>query len=79
MVGILIAGATILKFVLRLYLALETWEINAVASLLQQTSLHVDETSLRVDKKNHWIHVTQQERLRLNFCIEDRARKRFFH
>jgi len=57
MIGILIAEATILKFVLRLYLALEAWEVNAVETLLKQTSLHVDETSLRVDKKNHWVHV----------------------
>ena len=41
---------------LRLYLALEKWELNATAQLLKSHAIHVDETSLRVDKKNHWIH-----------------------
>jgi transposase len=57
MIGTLLAEATLLQFVLRLYGALETWEKHAVTQLLHANVMHVDETSLRVDKKNHWIHV----------------------
>lgn len=57
MIGIVIAEATLLKFVLRLHQALELWEQQAIEQLLKSPSLHVDETSLRVDKNNHWIHV----------------------
>ncbi|WP_419604796.1 hypothetical protein [Thiolapillus sp.] len=28
-----------------------------IEQLLQMPAMHVDETSLRVDRKNHWIHV----------------------
>ncbi|WP_419582102.1 IS66 family transposase, partial [Thiolapillus sp.] len=33
------------------------WEQSAIEQLLQMPAMHVDETSLRVDRKNHWIHV----------------------
>ena len=52
-----IAPATILKFVLRLHTALERWEASAIDELLRMPALNADETSLRVDRKNHWIHV----------------------
>jgi transposase len=52
-----ISEATLLKYVLRLHEALDAWEKEAVRQLLQSPAMHVDETSLRVDRKNHWIHV----------------------
>lgn len=52
-----ISEATMLKYVLQLHLALENWEKNAIEQLLGSPSMHVDETSMRVDKKNQWIHV----------------------
>ena len=57
MIGVVIAEATLLRFVLRLHQALEDWEQQAIEQLLKAPAIHVDETSLRVDKKNHWIHV----------------------
>lgn len=57
MIGERLAEATLLNFVLRLYHALEDWEAQATAQLLTLPAMHVDETSLRVDGKNHWIHV----------------------
>lgn len=57
MIGRVVAEASLLKFVLRLHLALEPWEARAIDTLLQAPSLHVDETSFRVDRKNYWIHV----------------------
>ena len=34
-----------------------TTEVAAIDELLRLPALHADETSLRVDRKNHWIHV----------------------
>ena len=52
-----LSEATLLSFVARLHQALEPWEAAATGKLLDMPVLHVDETSLRVDRKNHWIHV----------------------
>ncbi len=57
MIDVTLSQASILKFTLRLHLALEQWEISAKEALLKMPAMNVDETSLRVDKKNHWIHV----------------------
>ncbi len=57
LIGQLLSEATILNYVLQLHHALERWEQAAMDQLLEMPVLHVDETSLRVDRKNHWIHV----------------------
>ena len=57
LIGQVLSEATILKYVLQLHYALERWEQSAIEQLLRMPSLHVDETSLRVERKNHWIHV----------------------
>jgi transposase len=66
-IGEIIAEASLLKFVFRLYQALEQWESRAIDSLLKTTAMNVDETSLRVDKKNHWIHVYSAGEITLKF------------
>jgi hypothetical protein len=57
LIGLAIAEATLLKYVLQLHRALERWEQTAIEQLLALPAMHVDETSLRVERKNHWIHV----------------------
>lgn len=57
LIGRVIAEASMLQFILRLHLALEQWESTAIDQLLKSPAMNVDETSLRVDRKNHWIHV----------------------
>jgi len=57
LIGVVISEATMLKYVAQLYWALETWEAASIEHLLKQKALHVDETSLRVDRRNQWIHV----------------------
>ena len=52
-----LSEATILQFVLRLHEALASWEDQAIAKLMQSPVMYVDETGLKVDRKNHWIHV----------------------
>ncbi len=49
-----LSEATLLGFIARLHRA---WEAAAIARLLAMPVLNVDETSLRVNRKNHWIHV----------------------
>lgn len=74
-IGEVIAQATLLKFVLRLYLALEQWENRAKEQLLKSLAMHVDETSLRVDKKNQWIHVYSAEEITLKFLHKNRGKE----
>lgn len=74
MVEVTLAEATLLRFVLRLHQALETWEQETRQQLLQQPALHVDETSFRVEKKNHWIHVYSSGGLTLK-CLHHKRGK----
>ena len=57
LIGLVLSEATILKYVLQLHRALARWEHSAIEQLLASPAMHVDETSLRVDRKNHWIHI----------------------
>jgi len=75
MINTVISEATLLKFIWRLHLALETWEAGEIADILQAPSLHVDETSLRVDKKNHWIHVYSSGGTTLKFLHRKRGKE----
>ena len=73
LIGQAISEATILKYVLQLHLALEQWERTAIEQLLLLPVIHVDETSLRVDKKNHWIHVHSGGEITLKFLHRKRG------
>jgi len=75
MLEVVIAEATLLKFVMRLHQALETWETQAKEQLLLLPVMHVDETSLRVDQKNHWIHVYSSGDTTLKFLHRKRGRE----
>ena len=65
MIGQTLSEATLLKFVLQLNEALADWEKEAIQQLKLSPVLHVDETSLRVDQQNHWIHVYASENMTL--------------
>jgi transposase len=67
LIGQILSEATILKYVIQLYHALERWEESSIEQLLMMPSMHVDETSLRVDRKNHWIHVYSSGDITLNY------------
>lgn len=53
LIGVVISEATILKYVMQLHQALAQWEQSAIEKLLASPAMHVDETSLRVDRQNH--------------------------
>ena len=73
LIGELLSEATLLKFVFRLHLALAPWEATAIDRILNKPAMHVDETSLRVDKKNQWIHVYSAEDITLKFLHPKRG------
>ena len=75
MMGSVISEATFLKYVWRLHQALEAWEVKATESLLMAPSINVDETSFRVDKKNHWIHVYSAGDITLKFLHRRRGKE----
>ena len=75
MIGTLISEATLLKFVFRLYEASDDWEAAAAEQLLQSAAVNVDETSLRVDKKNHWIHVYSAGDITLKYLHRKRGKE----
>jgi transposase-like protein len=75
MIGVVISETSLLKFVLRLYQALEEWEYQATEQILKTHVINVDETSLRVDKKNHWIHVYSSGDITLKFLHRKRGKE----
>ncbi len=75
MIGAVISEATLLKFVWRLHQSLEAWEKKSIESILQAPSIHVDETSFRVEKKNHWIHVYSSGGITLKFLHRKRGKE----
>ena len=75
LVGLVISEATILKYVMQLHQALERWEQSAIERLLAMPTLHVDETSLRVERQNHWIHVCSSGDITLKFLHPRRGQE----
>ena len=74
MIGVVISEATLLKFVRRLNESLADWELNVTEQLLNSAAINVDETSLRVERKNHWIHVYSSGDITLK-CLHRRRGK----
>ncbi len=75
LIGQLISEATLLNYVMQLHRALAAWERAAIEQLLSQPALHVDETSLRVDRNNHWIHVYSAGDLTLKVLHRKRGKE----
>jgi hypothetical protein len=73
MIGERLSQTTFLKFIVRLYEALEGWETAATLEILKAPAINADETSLRVDKKNQWIHVYSAGDITLKFLHKKRG------
>ena len=69
-----IAEATLLAWCERLARSLDDWEKAAIACVLASPVLHVDETSIRIDRKNHWLHDYSTGDITLVFCHPRRGR-----
>jgi transposase len=57
MIGQVLSESTLLGYMTKLSSVLEEWERMAIEVLLSRPSLHVDETSMRVNRKKQWVHV----------------------
>lgn len=75
MIGSVISEATLLAFILRLHKALASWETSMIDELLKSKVINVDETSFRVDKKNHWIHGYSSGDITLKFLHRKRGKE----
>ena len=73
--GIKLSEATCLGYIQRLYDSLEAWEAAARERLLTRPALHTDETGLRVNGKNQWLHVLTDESLTLRFLHRKRGKE----
>ena len=71
--GRLISEATLLAWVMRLHQALAQWERVAVDRLLHSPVMHADETSIRIDRKNHWIHSCSSGDVVVKLCHRKRG------
>ena len=72
--GRAIAEATLLAWLTRLHDALAGWEAAAIQRLLAMPALHADETGLRIDRKNHWLHSYGAGDLTVKFVHRRRGR-----
>ena len=52
---------------------LEQWEQESIERRLDSPTIYVDETSFRVDKKNHWIHVYSSDGLTIKLLHRKRG------
>lgn len=75
MIGVVVSEATLLKFVRRLHESLADWESIVAEQLLGSTAINVDETSLRVERKNHWIHVYSAGDMTLKYLHRKRGKE----
>jgi transposase len=73
LIGQTISEATLLNYIMRLHQALLPWEENAKKQLLTAKCIHTDETSFKVDQKNHWIHVYSTGEITLRLLHQKRG------
>lgn len=57
MIGHMVSEAVMLKYAFQLYIMLERWEHEETEKMIKQNVINTDETSMKVDKRRHWIHV----------------------
>ena len=75
LIGQLLSEATLLGYIAQLHQALAEWERHAIKRLLAAPAMHVDETSLRVDRTNHWMHVYSAGTLTVKCLHRKRGRE----
>jgi len=75
LIGKVISESTILKYVKQLYESLEQWEQASIEQILKMAAINADETSLRVNKKNYWVHVYSSGDITLKFLHTKRGKE----
>ncbi len=75
LVGRFISQAVMLKYIAQFSQSLEKWEQRQVESLQSMPVVYCDETSLRVDKQNYWVHSYSAGNITLKFLHKNRGRE----
>jgi len=75
LIGRMISESIILKYVRQLYESLEEWEKTNIDQILKVSAINADETSLRVNKKNYWVHVYSSGDITLKFLHTKRGKE----
>jgi len=73
LMGRLISQAVMLKYIAQFSKSLKEWEEAQIEKLLNAPVIYCDETSLRVNKKNHWVHSYSYDDITLKFLNEKRG------
>lgn len=73
LVGNFISQAIMLKYIAQLSQSLENWEKQQIEKLLKYPAIHCDETSIKVNKINYWIHSYSFGEITLQFLHEKRG------
>jgi len=73
LIGRFISQATMLKYIMNFYLSLARWEAGKIKELLKMPVIHVDETSIRINKVNYWLHVYTYGNISLQFVHRKRG------
>lgn len=73
LIGRFISQATMLKYIMSFYLSLAKWEAEKIKELLKMPVIHVDETSVRINKVTYWIHVYTYGNISLQFVHRSRG------
>ena len=73
LIGRSISQAVMLKYTAQFSQSLESWELKMKEQLLKKPAIHVDETSMRVSKLNHWIHSYSYGDIVLQFIDKKRG------
>ena len=74
--GRFISRSVMLKYIEHFSLSLKEWEDKMVEELLKSPVIYVDETSMRVNKKNHWVHNYSAGDITLQFVHPSRGQRR---
>ena len=75
LIGRVISQSTMLKYISNLSKSLADWEKHTIEQLLKASVMHVDETSMRVNKKTFWVHTYSSGDLVLQFIHPSRGRE----
>ena len=75
LIGRVISQATMLKYISNFSKALQFWEEYAIDQMLMSGVIHVDGTSMRVNKKTFWVHTYSCGALVLQFIHPSRGRE----
>lgn len=73
LIGRFISQAIMLKYLAQFSFSLEKWEKDQIVRILGSPVIYCDETSLRVDKKNYWIHSYSSGNITLKFLHAKRG------